>query len=355
MNLLVVTQTVDRRDTNLGFFHAWLERLAVRAERVTVICLKKGEYELPSNVAVISLGKVHNNFSKKSLGGLCSRVRYLFRFFWYMIAYRKQYDHVFVHMNPEYVILGGWWWRLTGKKVLLWYTHKAVHWRLRLASRFASKIFTASKESCRIASEKVAVVGHGIPVDAFASRGDVEEGDPIRFLSVSRISPVKDLETIILAIAELRKTLSRPILLDIVGEAILAPDKEYERTLKELIARTGADDVIHFLGGKTPEEMRAIYPDHDVLLHTSKTGSIDKVVLEALAAGLAVFTTSEAYGSFEEVLVRVHGNDPKHFAHMIEKHGETAILKRNDAGMAFVKKHYDLDQLVGKIIHYFEA
>lgn len=346
MKLLVVTQIVDTNDSNLGFFHAWLEKLAGRVEHLTVICLKKGEYQLPSNVTVVSLGKESGS----------SRWSRIINFYHLTcITYRKEYDHVFVHMNPEYVILGGPLWRLMGKKVLLWYTHKAVNWRLRLAAVFANKIFTASKESCRLNSPKVEVVGHGIATDSFLSRGDVEAGDPIRFLSVARLSPVKDLETVILAIAELKKNPTRPLLLDIVGDAITKQDKEYEKTLHELVAKTGLGDVIHFLGGKTHQEMRAIYPDHDVLLHTSKTGSIDKVVLEALAAGLAVFTTSDAYGNFEEVLVRVHGNDPKNLANAIEKNMETAILKRNDAGMEFVEKHYDLTQLIGRIAAYFSV
>lgn len=341
MKLLVITQVVDKNDTNLGFFHAWLERLAAQVEHLTVICLKKGEYQLPPNVTILSLGKEHH----------ASYLSYLFTFYRYIFS--RSYEHVLVHMNPEYVILGGLWWRILGKKVLLWYTHKAVDWRLRLAAVFANKIFTASPESCRLNSSKVEVVGHGIATDSFLSRGDVETGDPIRFLSVARISPVKDLETVIVAIAELKKIFSRPLLLDIVGDAITPQDKEYEKTLKELVARTELGDTVHFLGGKTHEEMKAIYSDHDVLLHTSKTGSIDKAVLEALASGLAVFTTSEAYGNFEEVLVRVHGNDPKNLANAIEKNLGIAILKRNDAGMEFVKKHYDLDRLIQKIVQYF--
>ena len=57
MKLLVLTQVVDKNDTNLGLFHTWLERIASRVEHLTVICLKRGEYHLPENVTVLSLGK----------------------------------------------------------------------------------------------------------------------------------------------------------------------------------------------------------------------------------------------------------------------------------------------------------
>ena len=57
MRLLVVTQIVDTNDSNLGFFHAWLQRIAAQVDSMIVLCLKKGEYQLPANVTVLSLGK----------------------------------------------------------------------------------------------------------------------------------------------------------------------------------------------------------------------------------------------------------------------------------------------------------
>ena len=57
MKLLITTQTVNINDPVLGFFHRWLKEFAENCEQVTVICLQVGEYQLPPNVKVISLGK----------------------------------------------------------------------------------------------------------------------------------------------------------------------------------------------------------------------------------------------------------------------------------------------------------
>src|SRR3989344_8687589 len=57
MRLLIVTQKIDRDDDLLGFFHQWICEFARHCESVTVICLEKGEYALPANVRVLSLGK----------------------------------------------------------------------------------------------------------------------------------------------------------------------------------------------------------------------------------------------------------------------------------------------------------
>lgn len=57
MRLLIVTQKVDRDDDLLGFFHQWICEFAKHCDFVTVICLEKGEYALPANVRILSLGK----------------------------------------------------------------------------------------------------------------------------------------------------------------------------------------------------------------------------------------------------------------------------------------------------------
>ena len=99
---MVITQKVDQTDGLLGFFQRWLEELARHYSQVVVICLFKGQADLPPNVRVLSLGKESG----------AGRLVYFWRFFKYVIAERKNYDSVFVHMNPEYLVLAGWLWRL---------------------------------------------------------------------------------------------------------------------------------------------------------------------------------------------------------------------------------------------------
>ena len=57
LRIAIITQTVDIADTDLGFFHNWIKTFAKRCEKVFVICLKKGELDLPQNVRVFELGK----------------------------------------------------------------------------------------------------------------------------------------------------------------------------------------------------------------------------------------------------------------------------------------------------------
>src|SRR3989338_9057482 len=124
MRLLICTQAVDTTDPVLGFFHGWIVALAKHAEHVHVICLKKGEYRLPSNVLVHSLGKEEGR----------SLIKYTLRFYRSIWSLRNDYDSVFVHMNEEYVLLAGVFWRLLGKRIVLWRNHKKGSWRTRLAA-----------------------------------------------------------------------------------------------------------------------------------------------------------------------------------------------------------------------------
>ena len=130
MKLLIITQKVDDHDDVLGFFVRWIEEFAKHAEKVTVICLQKGEYNLPHNVSVLSLGKETGK----------SRFTYFVRFFRYIWKLRSDYDTVFVHMNPIYVLLGGVFWKLWFKKIALWYTHKRVDLKLRIAEKLSDII-----------------------------------------------------------------------------------------------------------------------------------------------------------------------------------------------------------------------
>ena len=47
MKLLIITQKVNKIDPILGFFHGWIIEFAKHFESITVICLEKGEYNLP--------------------------------------------------------------------------------------------------------------------------------------------------------------------------------------------------------------------------------------------------------------------------------------------------------------------
>ncbi len=340
MTLLVVTQKVDRLDSNLGFFHTWLEKLAAKTDLI-VIANAVGDYQLPVNVRVYSLGK-ENGIGK------------LGRFFRYqrlLIRLLPKTGGVFFHMCPEYVLAAGFLPRFFGIKSLLWYTHKRVGWRLKTAEKLVDGIFTASKESCRLDSKKIEVVGHGIDTGLFNKRPAGVSG--LRFLSIGRISPAKDLKTLILAIFELKGKIKERVVFDIIGEPLLPEDQKYFKEIKDLVKERGLEETINFLGAKAYSELPEVYRSHDIFLHASRTGSVDKVVLEALATGLCVFTSSEAYQDFLPAVNVFKPGDYMDLASKVESARLRGKILYNAIGRRLVEERANFNDLIDKIINYF--
>ena len=315
MKLLILTQKVDRDDPTLGFFHRWIEECAKHCERVTVICLQKGKHNLPENVRVLSLGKEEN----------ASRLRYLGRLYRYVWNEQKNYDAVFVHMNPEYIVLCGLLWRILGKKIGLWYVHKSVTLKLRLATLLTHRIFTASLESFRLRSAKVSITGHGIDTDFFTP--DVHVAREQHVLSVGRLSKIKRHDLAIQATALAKRELR------IVGEG---PERG---NLESLAQKLGARAL--FLGGLTQTQLRDEYRKAAYLVHASETGSLDKVVIEALATDLAVITTADTYKNFP---VRAVGATPESVADAL------GVQRENSDRVTIIRENHSLQRLIPAIM-----
>jgi len=381
MNLLIITQKVDATDSNLGFFVRWIEEFAKRCLQVTVICLEKRVYELPAHVAVFSLGKNPHADSRGWRRGF-ARIVYTLRLVRYIIREREGYDAVFVHMAPEYAILGGLFWRLAGKKSALWYVHKEVSLRLRLAAVLVDKIFTASKESCRLRNKKVEVVGHGIDSNTnYEQDAKLRKGTSAtpHLITVGRISPVKDIKTLLLGFRELQKSFP-DAQFSIIGEPITNADRMYLQEVRHIVSAG-----VQFRGGVSHDELPRYYAAATVFVHASKTGSMDKAVLEALAAGLPVFTSSEAFTEtrinadtanrgfpqMERTRMNADGEDadkrgldigihsfragdPKDFAEEISRAFLRKELVVNERGKAYVRENHSLNLLAQKIISFYE-
>ena len=284
MRLLIITQKVDKNDPILSFFHRWIEEFAKYCQSIIVICLQKGEYNLPKNIKILSLGKEKGK----------SKIKYIFNFYKHIWHERKNYDVVFVHMNPVYVILGGFFWKISGKKITLWYTHKSVDWKLCLAEKITNIIFTASKESFRLPSKKVEVTGHGIDIRKFKNQKSKIKSNKFMIITAGRIAEVKNLYLVIER-ADILKNKNFNFEIKIAGAPILEADKIYFEKLKNLIKKKELENLIKFVGSISNNDIAEFYQSGDIFVNLSDTGSADKVVLEAMATGLNILTSNEAF------------------------------------------------------------
>ncbi|MDB5194420.1 MAG: hypothetical protein JWN50_434 [Parcubacteria group bacterium] len=281
MKLLIVTQKVDRNDPVLGFFHGWIIEFSKYYEKVSVICLEEGTHDLPANVSVYSLGK------EKGV----SRVGYASNFYRYIWSLRKEYDVVFVHMNPEYVILGGELWKMLHKKIALWYVHRQVDPKLRIATFLSDIIFTSARESFGIKSSKVRFVGHGIDVDKFpAAVADFSE--PLRILHLGRITKIKHIDTVLKASKLLIDRGIRIGDIRMTGAPVMPEDRDYKTTLQALARELGIQDLLTW--DESNDDAKT-FTASTISINAAPDGGMDKAVLGSLAAGHPAFVSNKAF------------------------------------------------------------
>ena len=340
MRLLITTQVVDRKHSNLGFFHSWIREFARHCEEVHVICLQEGEHHLPSNVYVHSLGKEVGT----------SPVTRLARFYRYIWKLRNKYDGVFVHMNPEYVVFGGIFWNMWKKRIALWYVHRSVTLWLHIASFLSDVIFTVTPESIRLRSSKIHAVGHGIDTELFTPTAHTIS-PVLRILSVGRIARSKGLVEILTTL-DLLDAKGVPFTFTIVGAPLTPEESTYEDMLKAETAKRPYAAHVHFKGALQSTELPTVFRDADVFVNISTTGGFDKVVLEALASGVPAVSSSvpfrallEPYGLF------ISSVQPSAIADAIQ----TAIGVDVTTVRAEVEKSHSLRTLIPKILSVLES
>lgn len=281
MKLLFVTQVLDRRDAVLGFVTRWVEGLSREVEGLRVLALEVGDVSgLPDNVDVREIGR------KGTLRRYLRYRRYLSE------AFGEGFDGLLTHMVPRYSTLAAGAARRARAKHFLWYTHKGVDQRLLSALKVVDGAFTASELSLRVDTPKKIVTGHGIDLGHF-DVGPAESGlqgdglddakRPARLLSVGRLTPAKDPLTTVEALALLREWGHR-VTLRWAGAGLARGDDAYADGVKARIRDLGLVEDVHLAGAVPYPEVPAAFRSADLFINASGTGSVDKVVLEAMSA-----------------------------------------------------------------------
>ena len=345
MKLLIITQKYDVNDSNLGAFIDWWDRLAGKIEKIYILALEKRSEPTAKNIEVVSMGK------EKKVG-----------FFGKIIGFYKglfktigKTDAILVHMIPKYVILAAPVALIYKKPIYLWYTGVSVHWQLRLAVLFCKKVFTAHEAAMRIETPKRIITGHGIDVNKFSISNFQFSISEITILSIGRITPSKQHDFIIRAIADLIKS-GYDLKLKIIGGIIQEHHQKYLEFLKKLTKDLKVDEKTEFLGPVSYDKMPEYFQNAEILINAVPFGGLDKVVLEAMSSGVVPLTSNNAFLSvFPEEVSR----------DLVFKIGDFEDLKnklksildkklyQNDSFLRglrdVVVKNHNLDNLIEKI------
>ncbi len=285
MKLLMITRKIDKNDAQAGFAFNWVKKLSQKVKELKVICLEKGNIEgLLENVEIFSLGKERGK----------NKIKEFLNFQRGALKFINKVDGIFCHQNPEYTILIAPYAKVFRKKIVCFYGHKAVNWRVKLMHFFANKVVTSSEKGFQIDSPKRKIISQGIDTDLFEPDINKEKSEKLRIIAVGRISPIKNYETLINAVSIL-KDKGVNLIVKIAGPVLLEKQKEYLNKLKKLVKEKGLENQVQFLGGTIQAETIKLYQNSDLSINLCSTGAPDKAGFEAMACGIPVLACNQSY------------------------------------------------------------
>lgn len=352
LKVLMITPGVDENEDILGFTASWIRALAKRVDMLYVITpFFNPDTPLPENAIMYGLNEKPNKLT---------RYLYLSRVMIRLLS-KRQVDVIFCHIGPNSVLWAAPWAKLFRVPIVTWYTHREVSWRLRIAHLLTNKVVTASEESYNIKSNKVIITGHGIDTDKFKPVINSGKGGGKKsILSLGRISPIKDYETLIRTASILvsEKDMRNTEFL-IVGGVSTASQEEYFQRLKSMIGELKLEDYVRFAGSALYSEVVDFYQACDMHVNLCPTGGVDKAVLEAMACGKPVIVCNESFkgdfGDYAKSLM-FSEKDPNDLARKITHLIQLDEPSRNELCRAMrqiAKKEHSVDSLMDKLIKVF--
>jgi glycosyltransferase involved in cell wall biosynthesis len=240
-----------------------------------------------------------------------------------------------------------------GKRVTFWYTHKAVHAKLVIATVLAHTIVTASPESFLLTSKKCHVVGHGIDTERFKKIQHVNDHE-FRIVTIGRISRSKGYHVLFDALEFLRLRRSN-FRATIIGGAITKEDESYSKEIDREVIRRNLVGIVTLRGAVPNRNIDEYLARADLFVNMSETGSLDKAVLEAMAACVPVLTSNVGLESTlkgTEAITMFPPGDSEAFAMKIEQMMSLSLVGRSQLGLSLqnvVLKKHSLQELVPRI------
>ncbi len=290
MKVLAIVQSWDSNHSSGGFTVGWMNKLAERVDELVVLALEKREETNRRNIKIFSLGK-------ENYRGFGRYIFYLWRWHWLMRKIIKQHrpDIVFTHMTPTFSVLAYpyvCWRRIP---IITWFIHPQSSVILKLAHFLSTKVVSATVDSYPYKKDKLLAIGHGIDTDLFFPSNFVSNRVISLIICVGRISIVKDHPTLLKAAKIMKNNFAKPFKILIIGNKEAGRDESYAERLLRLVDILGVGDVVEFKEAVIGEDLRRFYQEASACVNLTKSGSADKVILEAMSCGKPSLMASIAY------------------------------------------------------------
>jgi len=348
MRVLMVTMAVDEHDSVLGFVPSWINNIAQRVEKVNVFTPIYNEAShLLENVRVYSLDK-----KASKLGKFLYFNQIMFRLL------LKETDVMFCHMSPYLASRTAPYARLFGVPVVWFRAHGSVNLDVRVAHFFTTRIATSSEMGFRIKSNKVVVIGQGIDVGRFKPGIGPSQRRCRTVLSVGRISPIKDYETLIRATNVLVNEKEIRDLEFVIVAQVYPSEQGYYEGVRKLVRELNLEGHVKFTGAVPYGQIVPYYQGCDIFVNPSLAGSLEKTVLEAMACARPAITSNEAYYPVFDDEMRKKcffaKGDYRELANKIEWFLANSEEKLASRLREIVVKGHSIDSLADNLVKIFE-
>jgi glycosyltransferase involved in cell wall biosynthesis len=328
VHVLWFNMKMDEGDPLLAFTIDWVNAFARYADRVTVVTMQAGAYRVRDNVRVLSLGK-EKGFSEPR------RALEFYRLVWRVLR-RERVDAAFAHMVPLFAVMAAPLLKARGIPSVLWYAHGHVPPLLRVAHRLVDREMTSMPNAFRLPSDKLHVVGQGVDTEIFTPPAERRDDGEFTVVHVGRLSPIKDVRTLVAAADELvNRRGRRELRVELVGDVCVPADVACRAALEEMVRSAGLGEHVRFHGAAPFAGIPGWYGRADAAFNGCPTGAPDKAALEALACGVPLVASNETFrqvmGADGEGLVFRQG-DANDLADRLERLAERAPVERAALG-----------------------
>jgi glycosyltransferase involved in cell wall biosynthesis len=263
----------------LASSHDWVEEFSKQFEIVNVYSTHLGRVNLPSNVHLREIGG----------GNFLNRARGLSRLFGaaLRIFFLRSDSVVFHHMNSRSALILGFPLRIMRVRQVLWYSHSVASVDLVLAERFVNYVVTSFPGAYPRQNRKIRFIGHGIKETRFSQNrkiGKIETD----ILSIGRITQIKNLDKVLVAIASIKNDLHFNPTIKFIGPT---GNQEYKEMLINVAQRNSINLIItpplNYLELPSEYSKTSIY-------YTGTPKSVDKATLEAAISGCLIVSENDA-------------------------------------------------------------
>ena len=181
-----------------------------------------------------------------------------------------------------------------------------------------------------------------------------------QFLYIGRISPVKSLDKLIMALSKSKFFMDSDYYLNIAGVAVREEEIDYERQLYKIVDELDMKNKVFFLGSVVDENKFKMYASSKFSFLVSESENFGNVVIEAMSQGTPVVTSlGTPWQILSENGVGYHvNNNPSSLSKVID---DIIIMPDSDyyelraRVQNFCKSNFSIDTNIGKWLNYYNS